>query len=70
MNRNLLVVGFKHMGLQSGIKCSAWLNVSHIMRQEIPDRRSSIEERVMSRCFGLNLWNAYSSCVKGGAELS
>ena len=27
------VVGFKHMGLQSGFKCSGWLNVSNFMRQ-------------------------------------
>ena len=43
------VVGFKHVGLQSGFKCSGWLNVSNFMRQRIPDKRSSIRNRVMSK---------------------
>ena len=34
------VVGcFEQMGLQSGIKCSGWLNVPNFTRQVIPERR-------------------------------
>ena len=39
------VVGcFEQMGLQSGIKCSGWLNVPNFTRQVIPERRGSIGE--------------------------
>ena len=39
------VVGcFEQMGLQSGIKCSGWLNVPNFTRQVIPERRGSTGE--------------------------
>ena len=41
------------MSLQGSFKCSDWLNMSNVMRQRIPDRRSSMGKWTMSRCFGL-----------------
>ena len=44
--------------------------MSNVMRQRIPDRRSSMEKWTMSKCFGLYVRNAWSSWVRRGAELS
>ena len=41
------------MSLQGSFKCSDWLNMSNVMRQRIPNRRSSMGKWTMSRCFGL-----------------
>ena len=38
------IVGFKQMVLQSGFKCSGWLNMSNFTSPGIPDRRSSTEK--------------------------
>ena len=58
------------MTLQGSFKCCGWLNMSNFMRQRIPDRRSSMGKWMMSKCFGLYMWNAKSSWVRLGAELS
>ena len=47
----LAVLGFKQMDLQNGFKCSGWPNVSNFIRQRISDKRSSIGNRMMSKCF-------------------
>ena len=53
----LAAVSRKQMGLQIGFKYSSRLNA----RQGMPDRRSSIGKGAMSKCFGLNAWNALCS---------